>query len=153
MFDFFDLRRESLQDAPTSFLTTYEQELRLGTQGYRTLLQQTDWHALMLGAFIEQKLIGFVGLYSGTLINISLWGLYITPKFRHQEKGYKLMQSAIACARDQMQFKVAYLAYQAENTAAKKLYERLSFQEWGCEPLALSINNEFYTLNHMSLQL
>ena len=60
---FFSLRLEALVNSPTAFLASYEEEEFLGAAIYENSITQNKANNLILGAFNDQKLIGFIGVY------------------------------------------------------------------------------------------
>lgn len=154
---FFQLRLEALQNSPTSFLTSYDAEKSFGMQAYTNLLSQTGMQELVFGAFIDQTLIGFIGLYQGKLANIqhkcTFWGTYVQPAYRKSGVGKLLMEAALHHAHEKMKCRVIYLGVETTNIAARKLYESCGFKTWGTEPCALSVDEQLYEIFHMSLIL
>ncbi|MBN9412925.1 MAG: GNAT family N-acetyltransferase [Candidatus Paracaedimonas acanthamoebae] len=154
---FFQLRLEALQNSPTSFLTSYEAEKSRGMNAYKSLLSQTSMQEIILGAFIDQKLVGFIGLFQEKLPHIqhkcTLWGTYVQPLYRKAGVGKLLMESALQHAQKIIECHVVYLGVETTNNAARKLYESCGFKIWGTEPHALRVKDQAYEISHMSLIL
>lgn len=153
--DFFDLRLESLQAYPESFLTSYEEEKISGAAKFEKLLTSNSASNVIFGAFIKDNLIGIVGIYKNGPENIAhkcnLWGLYVKHDWRKSGAGKLLIQAVIQYAREKMQCQIIDLTVAANNYAAKNLYELYGFKAWGNEIKAIYVNGKFYDEIHMSL--
>lgn len=154
---FFQLRLEALQESPTSFVVSYEEEKSLGSLPYKNLFQASNKDEFVLGAFINHSLIGLIAGFRGRKSNIkhkcTLWGTYVAPNSRKQHVGTFLMEAAIDYAKTILKCPLLYLSVESTNQAAKKLYENSGFKSWGIEPYAMVIDGKPYALQHMSLTL
>lgn len=153
---FFNLRLEALLNSPTAFLASYEEEKSLGPALYENSIMQNKVNNLILGAFIDQKLIGFVGVYQEeqqkTKHKANIWGMYIQPSYRNQGVGKMLMDDLLAHVKNNMNSMIINISVEATNLSAKKLYESYGFKTWGIEPKAMRINDKFYDEAHMVLE-
>ena len=151
------MRLEALQNSPTSFLTSYEEEFSSGKQIYAKKLEKTAIDDLFFGAFLEETLIGFVAFYRFNKISIAhkyaLWGTYIQPQYRQKSYGRLLLETAIIELKKITNCKAISLTVRTTNNAALKLYESCGFKIWGTEPCALLVEDKMYELYYMSLIL
>lgn len=131
------LRLEGLADSPRAFLTTVAEESGLTLDTYRTRLSTGD--IATIGAFSAGQLVGI-----GTIIRETrtrnrhkgdVVGMYVTPSARGAGVADGIMQRLIAHGRG-LGLRSIRLDVEAENTAARRLYERHGFQEYGREPRA-----------------
>jgi ribosomal protein S18 acetylase RimI-like enzyme len=154
---FFNLRLEALLNSPTAFLASYEEEKSLAASFYEKPIMQNKIGNLILGAFIDQNLIGFIGVYQEekqkTKHKANIWGMYVQPSYRNQGVGKMLMDNLFAYIRNNLNSVVINISVEASNLAAKKLYESYGFKTWGIEPKAMKINDEFYDEAHMALSI
>ena len=65
---FFYLRLKALQESPTSFLGSYEEEKQSGKASIENLLRQNKINNVVFGAFMGDSLIGVVGLFQAQTI-------------------------------------------------------------------------------------
>lgn len=152
---FFKLRLESLLNSPTAFLSSYKEEKSLGTVLYENSFTQNKVNNLILGAFVDDQLIGFVGVYQEekekTNHKANIWGMYVRPSYRKQGIGKALMDSILTHIKNNMDSQIIHISVEATNQSAKKLYESYGFKIWGIEPKAMKIKGEFYDELHMAL--
>lgn len=152
---FFRIRLEALLNSPTAFLASYEEEKSLGASFYEKPIMQNKIGNLILGAFVQQKLVGFIGMYQEekqkTKHKAKIWGMYVQPDYRNQGAGKMLMDNLLAYIQNNLNSTVINISVEASNLAAKKLYESYGFKTWGIEPKAMKINDEFYDEAHMAL--
>lgn len=155
--DFFNLRLEALLNSPTAFLASYEEERSLGAALYENSITQHKANNLILGAFSDQKLIGFIGVYQEekqkTKHKANIWGMYVQPSYRNQGVGKVLMDYLLAHVKNNMNSVIINISVEATNLSAKKLYESYGFKTWGIESNAMKINDKFYDEAHMALRL
>lgn len=151
--NFFNLRLESLKNAPYYFLSSYEDEKKSGHEFYETILKREDPENIIFGAFINDQLAGIVGIYQSTYPRLkhkaTLWGTYVTPEKRQMGLAKKLIEIAISHARDQMKCAVINLSVGNDNISAIKLYEILGFKKWGTEPRSILIDEKYFDEDHM----
>lgn len=152
---FFKLRLEALQNSPTSFLSSYEEEEAFGISLYESLFNQDRDENIIFGAFIDEKLVGSIGLYQEKKHKAkhksNIWGMYVQPDYRGQSIGGALIEKVLLHVKSKIKCMVVCLSVEATNTPAKKLYESCGFKVWGIEPKALQINGKYYDELHMVL--
>lgn len=94
---FFNLRLEALKNSPESFLFSYEEEKASGPTFYANILKQNSDDNVIFGAFVNDDLIGIVGLYrkmnSRLKHKTNLWGNYVLPEIRKLGVARKLMNA------------------------------------------------------------
>ena len=141
------LRLAALQDTPSAFGSSYEEErdrpeseieARLAPQGDRGVF----------GAFEVDTLIGLVGLRREGMKNrahkAGIWGMYVAPAARGKGIGRALLLEALALARSVPGLRQVNLAANAGNAAAIRLYESAGFKAFGREPGAMLIDGELH---------
>ena len=131
------LRLEGLRLASFAFLTTIEEESALTLDAYRHRLSTAD--NATIGAFADGTLVGI-----GTVIRETrtrnrhkgdIVGMYVTPSARGTGVADGIMERLLAHARH-LGLRTIRLSLAAENTPARRLYERFAFKEYGHEPRA-----------------
>lgn len=153
--NFFNLRLESLQKSPDSFLSSYEEEKNAGSAFFENILQSNDLKNVIFGAFFKDNLIGTVGVYQENAVKAAhkcnLWGMYVQAEYRNHGVGKLLLEMAIRHCKERLGCLSINLTVETNNLAAKNLYESFGFKVWGTEVKAMRINQMFYDEFHMSL--
>ncbi|WP_313001009.1 GNAT family N-acetyltransferase [Pseudomonas sp.] len=108
---------------------------------------------VVLGAFEDGKLAGIVGLAfeprEKARHKATLFGMYVSTDFRQHGLGFALVQAAVGEAQKNLALKVLQLTVTAGNDAAFNLYQRCGFIQYGLEPLAVRVGEEYYDKIHM----
>ncbi|MBE9158321.1 GNAT family N-acetyltransferase [Nodosilinea sp. LEGE 06152] len=155
-----DLRLHALQESPTAFASSYEQEARFSLSDFAARLHPNSENAAshMLGAFDDSnRLIGMLGfsrenrpkrLHVG-----SLWSMYVLPEFRGQSVGSALLDRAIAYAQDLDGLRQLVLSVTAGNVAASALYQSRGFELFGLERDSLCVDGTYFDEEHLLLRL
>jgi ribosomal protein S18 acetylase RimI-like enzyme len=79
--------------------------------------------------------------------------MYVSAVFRRHGLGYELMQAALAEAQSHPALKLIQLTVTAGNDAAFKLYQRCGFVQFGLEPLAVRVGEDYFDKIHMWRQI
>jgi GNAT superfamily N-acetyltransferase len=152
-------RLYSLREAPQAFTNSFEeysqQTVEATARRFREQVEsQVDF---MLGAFEDGQLIGSVGFYRETAFKLRHKGyivsMYVTPDYRSRGIARALLIEAIARARRLPDLKQLLLGVVVTQTTAKRLYESLGFIEYGHEPDAVKIGDEYFAEEFMLLKL
>ena len=155
--ELFSLRLEALQNSPTSFLFTYEEESSFGPSLFESLLNPENLNSAIFGSYINNELVGMVAVHKKNLSRIihksHIWGTYVKPAYRNRSIGKSLMQAAIAYAKNEMKCSMVCLSVITTNQSALKLYQSLGFKVWGKEESALIINGQPYDEYYAALQI
>lgn len=108
---------------------------------------------VVLGAFEAGTLAGIVGLAfeprEKARHKATLFGMYVSTDFRQHGLGFALVQAAVGEAQKNLALKVLQLTVTAGNDAAFNLYQRCGFIQYGLEPLAVRVGEEYYDKIHM----
>lgn len=152
---FFELRLESLQNSPTSFLGSFEEEKGSSFSFYEAQLTNGGVDSIIFGAFVNTELVGLIGIYRENRIKIKhksyLWGMYVKPEYRNNGIAKALLFNAINHAQNKMKCTAIHISVEVANIAAKKLYESFGFKEWGKEPKAIYWDEKYFDEYHMML--
>ncbi|CAI8964357.1 GNAT family acetyltransferase [Pseudomonas sp. IT-P253] len=112
---------------------------------------------VVLGAFEEGKLAGIVGLAfesrEKARHKVTLFGMYVSGKVRQRGLGYQLVQAALKQAQTHPGLKLIQLTVTAGNEAALNLYQRCGFIQFGLEPLAVRVGEDYFDKIHMWREL
>ena len=149
-----DLRLQALQNEPTSFLSSYEEERNYPLNIFEERLSQE--HSVVFGAWSNHQLVGMVTLLREQRLKTKHIGtinaMYVSPTFRRQGIAKSLMQEAIKQAHT-LGIQRIRLSVSQSNTHAISLYESLGFEMYGIEPQAIYDANQFEDLVLMNLTI
>jgi ribosomal protein S18 acetylase RimI-like enzyme len=117
------------------------------------LAEGEDASSVVFGAFVEGELAGVAGLLFETREKIrhkaSLFGMYVVERYRKFGIGRALVEAALAGAASRDGVEVVQLTVTDSNVAARGLYERCGFAEFGVEPYAIKLGNCYVGKVHM----
>jgi ribosomal protein S18 acetylase RimI-like enzyme len=139
---FRDIRLEGLRRDPDAFSSTFEEESAKKLAFFAERLAA----ASVFGAFRGTELLGVAGFYvqpgpkhghKGTL-----WGMYVRPQARGAGIAGKLVEAVIEHAR--LHVELIQLTVICENIAARRLYERFGFEEYGLEKRAAKYRGRYH---------
>ena len=150
------LRLAGLQEEPTAFGSSYEEEKDFPASVVECrLAARSDQGSF--GAFEQSNLVGLVALGRERMTKLAhkglIWGMYVKPECRGKGVARALLAEALSLARSVSELRQVNLSVNASNTGAIRLYESFGFKAFGCEPGALLINGELHEEVHMYLRL
>ena len=107
----------------------------------------------LLGGFEGEELAGIVGLAfeprEKARHKVTLFGMYVTQAHQQKGLGRRLVEAALVEARKHPRLKLIQLTVTAGNDAAFALYQRCGFVQYGLEPLAVRVGEEYFDKLHM----
>ncbi|WP_065937220.1 MULTISPECIES: GNAT family N-acetyltransferase [Pseudomonas] len=111
----------------------------------------------LLGAFEGDQLAGIVGLAfeprEKARHKVTLFGMYVTQAYQQRGLGRQLVEAALVEARRHPRLKLIQLTVTAGNEAALALYQRCGFIQYGLEPLAVRVGDEYFDKIHLWREL
>lgn len=146
------LRLRALQECPTAFAASYDEEAAatLNAVGER-LTPRPD--SVVCGAFRDDELVGIAGVKRETPSKLAhkayIWGVYVAPEARRHGVGAQLLTAALRHAQSEFHVRQVNLGVNARNVAATALYKRLGFVEFGLERDYLMHAGVFHDERHM----
>jgi RimJ/RimL family protein N-acetyltransferase len=112
---------------------------------------------VVLGAFEDGRLAGIVGLAfeprEKARHKVTLFGMYVTAGVRQRGLGYELVQAALTEAQRHTGLRLIQLTVTAGNDAAFNLYRRCGFVQFGLEPMAVRVGEDYFDKIHMWREL
>lgn len=137
-----DIRLEGLLQNPEAFASTFEDERDRSLDWFRERIGQSQ----IFGAIFMQALVGVVGLRPHTDAKqrhkAMIWGMYVRREARQHGIGERLIDAAVAyAAADVEQIQLAVVT---ENEAARRLYAKAGFIEYGHQINALKHGGRYY---------
>ena len=137
-----DIRLEGLRQNPEAFASTFEDEHGQPLDWFADRIKQSP----IFGAMLAQKLVGVVGLRGRADAKqrhkAMIWGMYVRPSARQHGIGERLIDAAVAYAPDHVE--QLQLAVVTENEAARRLYAKAGFIEYGHQINALKHGGRYY---------
>lgn len=148
------VRLRGLKESPEAFSADYEQSATLPLQHFAARLKN-EVDAFVIGAFVEQRLVGVGGFYRDESPKLrhkgTIWGVYVMPEHRSGGLGRKLIGELVANATAVPDLRQINITVTAANDRARQLYRSMGFEPWGLERNALWIDGRFYDDEHMVL--
>ncbi len=139
---FREVRLEALQRSPEAFGSTFERENALSLADFEETLAKAD----VFGAFRGTDLVGVAGYRTQAGAKQAhkgmLWGMYVRPAARGTGAAQRLVETVLDHARERVE--LVQLAVVSENEAARRLYRRCGFVEYGHEVHSLKQNGRYY---------
>jgi ribosomal protein S18 acetylase RimI-like enzyme len=139
---FRDIRLEGLRRDPDAFSSTFEEESKKPPEFFAERVARSA----VFGAFRGAELLGVAGCYvqPGPKHGHKgmLWGMYVRPNARGTGIGAMLVAAVLAHARSRVE--LIQLSVISENVAARRLYERFGFEEYGLERRAAKYRGRYH---------
>jgi len=153
---FQPFRLVALQDAPTAFGSSFQEEKEFPVSVIEgRLAVKADRGPF--GAFQDEEMVGLVALGRENMKNLAhkalIWGMYVKPEHRGKGIAKALLREALSLAKSVPEVLQVNLSVNASNAGAIKLYESFGFKSFGREPGAMCINGELHDELHMVLRL
>jgi ribosomal protein S18 acetylase RimI-like enzyme len=149
------MRLQAATDTPFAIVPTREEEARWTRVENIARVCETRQQAVF-GAFDGATLVGIVGWRRESRLKFAhkslIWGVFVDPAYRRTGIARRLMESAIARARESGVEQVQ-LTVGAQNPRAQALYRSLGFTIYGTEPRAICIDGEYFDEELMVLML
>lgn len=137
-----DIRLEGLRQTPEAFASTFEDERDMPLDWFEERITQSR----IFGAVLAHGLVGVVGLRSHADAKqrhkAMIWGMYVRREARQHGIGERLVDAAVAYASGHVE--QLQLAVVTENEAARRLYAKAGFIEYGHQVNALKHGGRYY---------
>jgi ribosomal protein S18 acetylase RimI-like enzyme len=137
-----EIRLAALRLNPEAFGSTHEAESVRPLEHFSERVASCP----VFGAFRGAEIVGMAGFLGREGAKDThkgyLWGMYVRPDARNAGVGRKLAEAVIEYARQHVE--VLQLDVVSENEAARRLYARLGFVEYGIEHKALKQGGRYY---------
>ena len=137
-----DIRLEGLRQNPEAFASTLEDERDRPLDWFKELITQSQ----IFGAVLARGLVGVVGLRPHADAKLRhkamIWGMYVRREARQYGIGERLIDAAVAYASGHVE--QLQLAVVTENEAARRLYAKAGFIEYGHQINALKHAGRYY---------
>ncbi len=132
------LRLEMLRDEPLAFSSSYEDQVGLDLAFFAGRIPEGGIDVLF-GVYVDGELSGSAGFSREDGLKVRhkglMWSVYLKPRLRGRGIGEALTGRVIDHARQYVS--VLQCSVTGDNLAARALYRRMGFSEYGVEPRAL----------------
>ncbi|WP_433738895.1 N-acetyltransferase family protein [Pseudomonas putida] len=149
--DYRALMLEAYDRHPQAFTSSVRERASMPLSWWESRL--TGKLEVVFGAFVEGKLAGIVGLAfearEKARHKATLFGMYVSAGVRQQGLGQQLVQAVLDEARTHQGLRLIKLTVTAGNEAAFNLYRRCGFVQYGLEPMAVRVGEEYLDKIHM----
>ncbi len=136
------IRLEALRDEPDAFVSTFEEESGKPLSFFADRLARSA----VFSAFRGSEPLGVAGFYVQPGPKHAhkgmLWGMYVRPHARGTGVGAMLVEAVIEHARAHVE--LIELTVVSENAAARRLYERFGFTQYGLEKRAAKYRGRYH---------
>lgn len=151
------VRLAALREHPEAFGSSAEEfELQPLDEVAKRLNAHNEAFSLF-GAFIDNKLVGLIGLGRNTGLKVrhrgGIYHMYVAPEVRGRGVGRLLLAYAVEQARQQPGVEEINLAVTVGNEPARRLYEGFGFVFSHREPRYIKIDDRYYDIDWMTLDL
>ncbi|TDK53948.1 GNAT family N-acetyltransferase [Pseudomonas moraviensis] len=150
-----ELMLEAYDRHPQAFTSSVRERAVMSLSWWEARL--TSKLDVVLGAFDAGTLAGIVGLAfeprEKARHKATLFGMYVSADFRRKGLGFDLVQAALSEAQKHPALKLLQLTVTAGNDAAFQLYQRCGFVQYGLEPLAVRVGEDYFDKIHMWREL
>jgi RimJ/RimL family protein N-acetyltransferase len=136
-----DIRLEGLRLNPEAFSSTFAREDAMSLAWFEERIVKGN----IFGGFVEGELIGVAGYWpqEGAQVchKAGFWGMYVRASARNFGLGQRLMEAVVAHATGRVE--QLQLGVGSDNKAARRLYEKMGFSEYGREMKALKQDGRY----------
>ena len=154
---FQTIRLRSLKDHPEAFAAAYEDEKDIPLEQTVERLDQPTTERFVLGAWLNDDLIGIVAGYRDSLRKCKhrahIGAMYVAPEARGRGVGRLLLAEAVNRLRTMAGIEEITLAVTVGNDAARALYASQGFETAYTEPRFFKIDGRYYDLDWMILRV
>lgn len=141
------LRLEALEREPRAFAETPEEHRKVPVEVFAARLREGRPDNFVVGAIEGKSLVGMAGFLrpAGAKARHKgrVWGVYLNSGFRGRGLARAMMEALIKEAFRLDGLTALVLTVAEENLAAIELYRRVGFTEYGRDPYALRVGDEF----------
>ena len=153
--DYRTMTLEAYDRHPRAFTSSVRERATMPLNWWESRL--TGKLDVVLGAFDEGRLAGIAGLAleprEKARHKATLFGMYVSADVRQRGLGLQLVQAVLAGARTHQYLRLIKLTVTAGNDAAFNLYRRCGFVQFGLEPMAVRVGEEYFDKIHMWREL
>src|SRR5688572_3049248 len=102
---YFANRLRALQDTPSAFLVTYEEEKANGPSRFEKTLSHEGNERAIFGALVNGEVVGTIGIFKEDRPKMrhraTIWGMFVDREHRKKKAGNRLVELAIEFAKNE----------------------------------------------------
>ncbi|KIO78978.1 hypothetical protein TH53_00355 [Pedobacter lusitanus] len=152
---YHQIRLHCLKNSSQNFGTLYEEELGSSSFKFDRIINEKPETDFLMGAFIKEKLVGICGFIrekrEKTRHTGEISSMYVMPEFMGQRIGFGLLNATIVLGFDDPVLENIILSVIDKNQAAKNLYKKFGFVEYGKLKNYFKYGGEYEDLVFMTL--
>ena len=152
--DYKNIRLELLQNAPTNFGSSYEEEKAFEESMWINRLSKNT--VITLGAYVNKEIVGLTVCVTSPRSKMkhvaSIHSVYVKEDYRKLSIANELMTKAFSLLQERA-IEQVNLSVVSDNVKAINLYEKLGFTTYGLEPNSIKYEEKYYDLLLMSKSL
>lgn len=150
-----ELRLQCLKNYPMHFTSNYLDELAKEKLFFQNHIEQSNVNNFVLGAFLDDTLVGISGFnrydskkieHKGRIIQV-----YVNPDYQGQQIGFKLIKHTITDAFKIKAIEQIEIDVISSNKQAAKLYKKIGFEAYGIQKNFMKVGNDYY--DHIMMML
>lgn len=154
---FWRVRLRALQEHPEAFRRAPEEADPLDVLKRRFRTAGRGDEEFVVGAFDAGDLVGVVGCRREDGVKCRhaaiIWGMYVAPEARGRGVGRRLIEHAVARARQWPEMDHLWLSVVTTQTAARRLYAACGFRIIGLHPRTIRLGDTWHDEELMVLDL
>jgi len=149
-------RLDALRLEPEAFAADYKIRKEKPLSHFE---QRVNYKAnyFIMGAFVEDELIGTVGFYAETAPKLqhrgNIWGVFVYPDHRKKGIAKAMFQATLKAVEQLSEIKQLHLGVAEYKTPALRLYKSFGFKTYATEPRTLFVNGQYINEQMMILIL
>jgi ribosomal protein S18 acetylase RimI-like enzyme len=153
---FRELRLYGLQECPTAFGASFEQESVQPLEFFAGRIASSA-DRMVMGAFDGDRLIGVAAFVRDAALKTrhrgAIYSMYVHPDSRGRGAGRNLLEALLSEVESVPGLRSVRLSVTVGNDRAQQLYESLGFTVYGEEPEVLLVDGVYYAERHLVRKL
>ncbi|KAA3665269.1 MAG: GNAT family N-acetyltransferase [Chloroflexi bacterium] len=156
---FKELRQRAVEVSEGGFAIALDDWVNRSISEIQEMLQQEQdsLNDFILGAFVDNKLVGMIGFFRPTKPKLGqkghIWGTFMSPEWRGQRLAGKLLDELIARARRLPRVTQLQLTTTNQYKAAISLYRSRGFRIIATESQVIRAGENIYDELYMTMNL
>lgn len=150
---FWELRLKALEQEPLAFGESAEEHRATPFDAFTKRLAATSPDNYVIGAFVDERLIGTVGFGRNTRLKqrhkARIWGVFVQDEYRGRGIARSLLAEVLKRAASLPGLEQLMLTVGDQQVAAKRLYSSLGFTVFGHERGALKSGDSYVDEDYM----
>ena len=154
---YWRLRLQALEREPCAFAGSTEEHRTTTPRSVAPSLRPSPHGDFIVGAFEGDELIGTAGFARGALLKTRhaghVWGVYVSDAARGRGVARALMVALLDRVRSYPDLTQVTLSVAVTQAAARRLYQAMGFETYGCQRGALKVGGVYVDEELMVLWL